>query len=281
MAELVLKVVNGWAIYPASVTSSAGAPRFNIEFPTYLNDDIGARHLIGNDSQAGYELPTRNLLERVLRPGDLFLDVGAHWGFFTMQAATHPAGAIRAIAFEPDPANAAILFRNIVANGLTDSAQLVCAACGDCCEITPLIANTTMGHSIRGIGLKPPLARGPAKWVPVVTIDSALSAFPHAGAGRVILKVDCEGFEPQVITGANRLLDSGRLALIIWERGSAFVDGAEREHMFDMVSALSRRGFQHWRPENSQVDGPLVPFHADDNYIGNVFSVAANNLLDR
>ena len=97
MTELALKVENGWAIYPASLKSAAGAARFCIEFPAYLSADQGARHLILSDAQRGYELPTRNLLERTLRPGDLFLDVGAHWGFFTLQAATHPADGIRVI----------------------------------------------------------------------------------------------------------------------------------------------------------------------------------------
>jgi hypothetical protein len=36
--------------------------------------------LIINEANTGYEPPTRDLLERVLRPGDLFVDVGAHWG---------------------------------------------------------------------------------------------------------------------------------------------------------------------------------------------------------
>jgi FkbM family methyltransferase len=271
MADLVLKTVNGWAIHAASLKSSTGAARFNIEFPVHLVDDQGARHLILNDAQSGYELPTRNFLEKALRPGDLFIDVGAHWGFFTLQAVTHPAGGIRAVAFEPDPMNAAVLCRNVTANSVADAAQVVCAACGAGPDIAPLVANTSMGHSIRGVGLKPPFGRGPAKWVPVVALDTALAHVPHA-EGRMILKVDAEGYEPQVLAGAPGLLDSGRVALIIWERGHAFDDGPEREALVEMIADLSRRGFQHFRPSDQHVDGPLLPFRLEEPYIGNVFS---------
>ena len=174
-----------------------------------------------HELRSGYELPTRNLLERAIRPGDLFVDVGAHWGFFTLQAATHPARDVTVVAFEPDPANAAILVRNVADNGLTDKVSVVCAACGDDFEIAPLVANSTMMHSIRGVGLKPPFARGPSKWVPVVTLDRALIAFPRAASARIILKVDAEGFEPQVLAGAKSLLRSGRVAIIVWECGRA------------------------------------------------------------
>ena len=46
---------------------------------------------------------TRDLIERVLRRGDLFVDVGAHWGFFSLQAATHPAGDIEVVDLRAGP----------------------------------------------------------------------------------------------------------------------------------------------------------------------------------
>ncbi len=120
-----------------------------------------------------------------------------------MQATTHPAGGIQAVAFEPDPVNAAVLFQNLVANRLTGVAHLVCAACGDRFELAPLVSNEFgMMSSVRGVGLKPPFVQGPPKIVPIVTLDSAFSYFPQAGRARLIMKVDAEGFEPQVMSGA-------------------------------------------------------------------------------
>jgi len=267
-----LGVKDDWVVFAASLTLPNGDPRFYLGFPKAFAADAGANCLVQAELGCGYELPTRNFLERAIRPGDLFVDVGAHWGFFTLQAATHPAGDVAVIGFEPDPSNAAILTRNVANNGLTDKVAVVGAACGDAFEIAPLVANSTMMHSIRGIGLKPPFARGPSTWVPVVTLDRALAAFPRAKAARIVLKVDAEGFEPQVMAGAKSLLEGGRVAIIVWECGRAFADGPERRAMRQMVGALDDLGFRHRRPSSQQTDGPLAPFDVDGSYVGNVIS---------
>lgn len=274
MTQFTLNVVNGWAILPASLKRPDNTPRFNIEFPADMAQDVGAQHLIRREVQEGYELTTRNLIEKTLRPGDLFIDIGAHWGFFTLQAATHPAGDIRVLAFEPFPANASILFRNIVGNGLTDVAESICAACGDGFDLAPLVCNSSMGHSVRGVGLPPPNVHGPSTWVPVVALDVALSYFPKAAGGRVILKIDAEGYEPEVMAGARCLLDSGRVGMIVWEFGPAFEKGAERGRMLAMVDELTRRGYRHLCSQREQVETPLVPLDLNEKYIGNVYSMA-------
>jgi FkbM family methyltransferase len=265
-----LGVKDNWVSLAASLTLPNGDPRFHLSFPKEYVADPGANCLMANELRNGYELPTRNLLERAIRPGDLFVDVGAHWGFFTLQAATHPAGDVTVVGFEPDPANAAILIRNVADNALTDKVSVVCAACGDDFEIAPLVANSTMMHSIRGVGLKPPFARGPSKWVPVVTLDRALVAFPRAASARIILKVDAEGFEPQVLAGAKSLLQSGRVAIIVWECGHAFADGPERRAMRQMVGVMTDLGFCHSRPPSQGTDGPFAAFDVEGTYVGNV-----------
>jgi hypothetical protein len=68
-----LQTVNGWAILPSSLKRSDRSPRFHLHFLASLAGDVGAQHLIINEANAGYEPPTRDLLERVLRPGDLFV----------------------------------------------------------------------------------------------------------------------------------------------------------------------------------------------------------------
>jgi FkbM family methyltransferase len=265
----------GWILLPSSLKRDDGAARFQIAFPPRLTADPGTRLLaVSEVARGGYEQPTRDLLERTFRPGDVFIDVGAHWGFFSLQAATHAAG-VGVVAFEPDPTNASILFRNVTENGLVNKVAVVSAACGDTSDIAPLVANSTMMHSIRGVGLKPPFARGPSKWVPVVTLDEALARFPQAAGRRIVLKVDAEGFEPQVVAGAASMLRSGRVAMIVWECGHAFADGPERDAMRDMVGNLSALGFRHLLSSREDgVDG-FRPFDPDHKYTGNVVSTAA------
>lgn len=252
----------------SSLGSEHGTPRFHIAFPRRFAGDAGARHLAVSElARGGYERPTRDLFERTFRPGDVFVDVGAHWGLFSLQAATHAAG-IDVVAFEADPANAAILFRNVAENRMSERIAVVSAACGDASGVAPLVTNSTMMHSIGGVGLKPPFARGPSKWVAVVTLDEALARFPQASGRRIIVKIDAEGFEPQVVAGAAATLRSGRVAMIVWECGHAFADGAERDALRGMVGSLSARGFRHRRADGEGFD-------PDGGYRGNVVSVAA------
>jgi FkbM family methyltransferase len=278
-ATVSLQTQNGWTILPSSLKRPDGSPRFNLSFPVHFFEDVGARHLVTNEVSAGYELATRNLIERVLRRGDYFVDVGAHWGFFTLQAATHPAGDIRVCAFEPDLMNATILSTNLVRNGLTDAATIVCAACGDRPELAPLVTNSTMGHSIRGIGL-PEHFKGAAKWVPVVTLDTALASLPDLGERRIIFKIDAEGFEPNVIAGARSLVQSGRVALVVWECGAAFTVTPAREAMIEMTAMLAACGFQHFLPPDNGDDPPSIAFEAATAYSGNVFSLAPQLVKD-
>ena len=154
-SAIVLAVKDGQAFVPASLKLPNGASRFQVSFPKELGDtDMGAKYLVYHENKNGYEPPTRNLLERIFRPGDLFIDVGAHWGFFTLQAATHPAGDVAVIAFEPDPTNAGILLKNIDNNRLREKVSVVCAACGDDFDLAPLVTNSSMMHSVHGVGLK-------------------------------------------------------------------------------------------------------------------------------
>jgi FkbM family methyltransferase len=261
-----LQTANGWVTLPASLKRADGTPRFSLNFPAYFLTDPGAAHLVGNEIGDGYEPPTRNLIERVLRRGDVFVDVGAHWGFFALQAATHPAGEIDVIAFEPELMNATILYENVARNK-SSNVTVVCAACGHENALAPLLINSTMGHSISGADSRLD-ARAPSKWVPVVTLDGALANLQKPADRRLILKIDAEGFEPNIIAGAKSLLTAGRVALIVWECGGAFFEGRGHAAMAKMVA------FRHFRsPENGN-DHPAIEFDPEGDWYGNVFSFA-------
>src|SRR5438045_2344759 len=64
-----------------------------------------------------YEPLTRALLATLLRPEDLFLDIGAHIGFFSLTMGVS-IRQMKLIAFEPNPKNFGILQANAAANGL-------------------------------------------------------------------------------------------------------------------------------------------------------------------
>ena len=67
-------------------------------------------------------------IDRELRPDDVFYDVGANIGGFTVFAGPRLGPEGRIVAFEPHIPNANSLIENIFANGLESRVQLVTAA---------------------------------------------------------------------------------------------------------------------------------------------------------
>ena len=59
-----------------------------------------------------HEIETRQLLERLARPGMVALDVGAHVGYYTRLLAERTGAEGRVIALEPNPATHQALRRN-------------------------------------------------------------------------------------------------------------------------------------------------------------------------
>src|SRR5262249_4469454 len=156
------------------------------QFPADSWNDGGTQYLVLAEGPGrGYEVATRNLLERSLQAQDLFLDVGSHFGLFALQAVTHSAGGIQSIAFEPDPLNASIIYRNTWSNEQLGNIHLVSAACADSAGIAPLVSSTTMSHSLYAAGLVGQ-RHGPTKWVGTVAIDSVLPCFPHLQNRRIV-----------------------------------------------------------------------------------------------
>ena len=76
-----------------------------------------------------------------------------------------------------------------------------------------------------------------------VVVDTLDQFAADAGIQRIdLLKVDAEGFDLEVLRGADRLLDSGRVALVLVEVG--FHPGDARHVLFDDVrDYLMQRGF--------------------------------------
>ena len=161
------------------------------------------------------------LIERLLRPGMMVVDVGANHGMFSLEAAHLIGGAGIIHAFEPAPAPRALLVSNLEANAITTVRTFPCAL-GD----TVGTARLRVHRELSGLNS---LADHDVTWnrrvlpadeiveVPLTTLDVHAQA---EGLDRVdFLKIDVEGFELGVIRGANRLLRAHRIARIMLEIG--------------------------------------------------------------
>ena len=258
----------------AAFPAADGRSRFTMVLPPGTLKDPGVRALVrGETERGGYEYPTRAFIDAHLGPEDLFIDIGAHWGIYSLHAATRHRGNVRVLAVEAHPGNIGPLTQSVMGNGLGASVEVICVAAGAAPGSAPLVFNSTMGHSLYGLGLPEGAGRLGEVTVPVLPLDLLLAERPERAERRMILKIDVEGYEPEVIEGASATLNAGRVAAVIWEHGSAFQTGERREAMMAMCRALEARGYRQFRFPHPTMGGPLVPF-APTPECYNVFALA-------
>jgi FkbM family methyltransferase len=151
-----------------------------------------------------HEFADMAFLLHLLRPGDLFVDVGANIGSYTVLAAG--ACGANAVSAEPDPGTMRSLKRNIEANGFGSRVTLVEAAAGS----APGVALLTTGHDAANRIVKQ--AGAETREVEVRTLDAILE-----GHHPILIKIDVENYEPEVIAGAVQTLRAATLLAVLIE----------------------------------------------------------------
>jgi FkbM family methyltransferase len=170
-------------------------------------------HVIGlNIVRGTYERDEMALVERLLGPGDVVVDAGAHIGFFTMQMASIVGAAGRVYAFEPCETNADLLDRSIRENRFEDrivfERAAVGAASGSAILTFAVETLNTGGAYLLRDGTAP-LTGNVERKVDVVALDGA-------GLRRPVrfIKMDVEGAEPLVLEGARQILEQDRPVIL-------------------------------------------------------------------
>jgi FkbM family methyltransferase len=173
---------------------------------------------------------------QVLKPGDLFVDVGANAGSYTIWAGDLGA---EVIALEPAKDTYDLLVENITLNGYPVNAMCVAAGA------TSGSALFTSGQDALNR-----LDPGGSAEIQMVTIDSIIKDRTVTG-----MKVDVEGFEIEVLRGCERALADQRLRLIQleWNASSTAAVGTDRKPVADL---LAKHGYGLYRPSRN---GMLVP----------------------
>jgi FkbM family methyltransferase len=232
--------------------------RYVMPIPARMAQDAGIAFLAARETGfGGYEYALRAFLDAHLSPNDVFLDVGAHWGIFSLHAATCPQGPVDVLAIEPLPANVERLKEWIEHNSLEERIEPIEAAVADKPGFGHLLTESSMGHRLAG----PVSAEAGA--VSVVTLDDLLEQRPQLAERRIWAKIDVEGFEPEAVAGLKRHLDAGRVAGLILERGRNFDRDPERGRFLSLLNRLASLGFTLWRFPHEGLGGVLVPYVFD------------------
>ena len=148
-----------------------------------------------------HEFVEMAFLLHLLRPDDLFLDIGANVGSYTVLA-SRVCGA-RTIAFEPDPEAARTLERNIAANNLQALATVRRIALGD---HNGEVAFTTGRDTMNRVAQS---SDHMVQRVAMARLDEVCHAVMP-----VLIKLDVEGYEERVLSGAACILQNPSLLAI-------------------------------------------------------------------
>ena len=130
-----------------------------------------------------------------LQPGDVFVDVGAHIGLYTVAAARRVGPTGKVHAFEADPTTVRSLAAHARMNGVDDIVRVHPLAVGDHTGTIPYDARGNSQSAVvpaDGLG---------ETYVALTTLDGALR-----GVAVSVIKIDVEGYELQVLRGAGGLL---------------------------------------------------------------------------
>ena len=219
------------AVTAGPASSAGGHARIALDFTTpggshrlvYAFDLSSAvqREMHGAlDANGFHEPETTVLIASVLKPGDTFIDVGAHVGYFSVLAASLVGAGGQVVSFEPEPGNYAQLIEHIRLNGLTQVLPIHCALGAQEGVLDLHInADNDGGHALWDVRLHPSNERSRATPrshpVFVATLDRVLGA---VGPGRVkAIKIDVEGNEHAVLRGARHTLETHRVPFVIAE----------------------------------------------------------------
>ncbi len=141
-----------------------------------------------------------------LRPGSVFVDVGACLGLYAVAAARRCGPQGRVFAFEPEPSLYELLVENLSVNRLDRAVHALAFAVGD--QDGNVAFRAGRGAESQVV----PAADATDRAVPCVKLDSVLD-----GTNVDIMKIDVEGYEDFVLTGAQTLLsDDARAPSVVF-----------------------------------------------------------------
>ena len=180
-----------------------------------------------------YEPAVSETLRGLLRPGAVFVDVGANYGWHSLVGARVVGEGGQVISVEPNPRNAGLLRRSAARNGFAHL-KVVAAAAGDRQGFGAL---ETDGSNGRIVGIDAEIVEAlPCSFVvPLQRLDHILreAGDPHVD----VMKVDVEGFELAALRGAGALIERDRPVIVseFFPRALLATGGVDPEKYLDAL----------------------------------------------
>jgi FkbM family methyltransferase len=192
-----------------------------------------------------WEPEETELVKKLIKPGDVFVDVGANLGYYTLLAIR--VGASKVYAFEAQESTYELLGKNVIINWMTSVVRFEhLAVFSHTTDLEFFVRNSYPGNSSIGVSSPDQLK----KWfdtatkvkVHAVSLDDYFADKP----GKIdVLKVDVEGAEPAVFEGARRILSENRNIQVLCEWSPDQMATAQQnpERVVELWADLGFRAF--------------------------------------
>lgn len=189
-------------------------------------------------SKGRYEPEMIDALQRLLVPGDTFLDIGANEGYFSVLASRLVGATGSVIAVEPQSRLQSVLFRNIAENGAFNL-QVFQRVLADSAGVATLSLSPDMNTGSSGV-FRTARYRVPSEQVPQTTLATFLGLL---SVERIkLMKMDVEGFEYEVVLGSKDVFRSGRIEYIALELHPQFLERRGKSES-DILAFLHECGY--------------------------------------
>lgn len=187
-----------------------------------------------------YDLTLQSIFRKFVTPGATFIDIGANLGYHSLYAARLVGAEGMVLSFEPNPSTYSILTGHIAINRIRNCKAYEIAL-SDVSEEQELVQQDD--HS--GTATLRPLkqAAHTAK-VLVRTGDETLHGIPFSG--RVLMKIDVEGYELRVLRGLKETLR--RVDVVTVEITPEWISNLGG-YVTDLYGFMREMGFYAFIPE--------------------------------
>lgn len=198
--------------------SLLGKGSFTIDFDLSLY----SHRVIFNESRKFglYEKQISILMGALLQPGDLFIDVGAHIGYFSVLAASLVGETGQVFSFEPITENRKFLEHNIKINSL-ENVRFIPQVVSNRTGATNFYFNLDNdgGHALWDVSKHPFNKKSKnqpnIRSLQVTRLDDFFSSKDLSRLK--MIKIDTEGNEFNVLMGSTDILKRYRIKCIAWE----------------------------------------------------------------
>jgi FkbM family methyltransferase len=161
-----------------------------------------------------WEIWLTQFIARHVKPGQVVMDIGANFGYYTVLLADLVGESGRCFAIEPNPTVATDLESTVAINGFAARTSISRTAAGDRTGATARLhipEREPKNARVVGDSWNPGRAAGAVTQVPTSTVDELVENVRHVD----FIKVDVEGAEAAVIRGMSRLLARGPPDMIL------------------------------------------------------------------